>query len=114
MFSEYLNAIRENLTSNDVSQNDKHDLQKILAWFIIDYFTHNIDLISQARKTLRPQNSTDDTALAEDAGYVWNSEWSHTLFINIPTDISRQSIGTITIHKDYILRYIHSQLIEHL
>ena len=46
MFSEYLNTIGENLTSNDVSQNDKRDLQKILAWFILDYFTHNRDLIS--------------------------------------------------------------------
>ena len=33
IFSEYLNTIRENLTSNDVSQNVKRDLQKIL--FII-------------------------------------------------------------------------------
>ena len=30
-FSTFLNAIRENFTSNDVSQNTKHDLQKILA-----------------------------------------------------------------------------------
>ena len=29
IFSEYLNTIRENLTSNDVSQNVKRDLQKI-------------------------------------------------------------------------------------
>ena len=49
IFSECLNTIRENLTSNEVSQNVKHDLQKTLAWFIIDYFTHNLDLISQAR-----------------------------------------------------------------
>ena len=28
IFTEYLNTIRENLTSNDVSQNDKHVLQK--------------------------------------------------------------------------------------
>ena len=55
VFSEYLNTIRENLTSNDVSQNVKHDLQKILARFI-DYFTHNLDLISQARKNFRLQN----------------------------------------------------------
>ena len=98
MFSEYLNTIRENLTSNDVSQNGKHDLQKILAWFIIDYFTHNHDLISQARKNFRPQNSTDDLALAEDSDYV-------KLFINIPTDISSQAICTVSIHKDYIKVY---------
>ena len=36
IFSEYLNTICENLTSNEVSQ-------KIVAWFIIDYVTHNID-----------------------------------------------------------------------
>ena len=51
--------IRENLTSNEVSQNVKHDLQKILAWFIIDYFTHNIDLISQARKNFRLSDVED-------------------------------------------------------
>ena len=70
IFSEYLNTIRENLTSNYVSHNVKNDLQKILGWFIIDYFTHNLDLISQARKIFRPQKSTDDTALAEDSDYV--------------------------------------------
>ena len=41
VFSTFLNIIRENFTKNDVSQNTKHDLQKISAWFIIDYFTHN-------------------------------------------------------------------------
>ena len=71
----------------------------------MDYLTHNLDLISQARKTFRPQNSTDDTALAEDLDYVWDSEWSHLLFIIIPTDISSQAISTITIHKDYIKIY---------
>ena len=33
----------------------------------IDYFTHNIDLISQARKNFRPQNSNDDTAITEQS-----------------------------------------------
>ena len=56
------------------SQHTKHDLQKILAWFIIDYFTHNIDLISQARKNFRPQNSNDDTAITEQSDYVWDPE----------------------------------------
>ena len=42
--------MRGNLTSNEISQNVKHDQQKILAWFIIEYFVHNIDLISLARK----------------------------------------------------------------
>ena len=67
IFSEYLNTIRENLTSNDVSQNVKPDLQKILAWFIKEYFTHNLDLISQAKRSFSSQNSTDDTALSEDS-----------------------------------------------
>ena len=53
-FSTFLNAIRENFTNTDVSQNTKHDLQNKLAWFTNDYFTHNIDLIEQTRKTFRP------------------------------------------------------------
>ena len=105
IFSEYSNTISENLTGNDVSQNDKDYLQKISALFIMDYLTYNLDLISQARKTFRPQNSTEDTALAEDSDYVWDSEWSHPLLIIIPTDISSQAISTITIHKDYIKIY---------
>ena len=80
-------------------------MQKVLAWFIIDYFTYNLDLISRTRKNFRPQKSSDDTAIAESSDYVWDSEWSHTLFINIPTDISSQAISTITIHKNYIKVY---------
>ena len=102
IFSEYLNTIRENLTSNDVSQNIKHDLQKILAWFINDYFTHNLDLISQARKNFRLQNSADDSVLGEQSDYVWDPEWSHPLFFDIPTDILSQAISTISINKDFI------------
>ena len=105
IFSEYLKTISENSTSNYISQNDKHDLQKILAWFIIDCFTDNIGLISLARKNFRLQNSTDDTILAEQSDYVWDPEWSHPLFFNIPTDISRQAISTISINKDYIKVY---------
>ena len=41
--------------------------KKNLAWFTIDYFTHNLDLISQARKNFRPQNTNDDTALSEQS-----------------------------------------------
>ena len=65
MFSQFFNAMRKNLTSNDNTQHVKHDLQKILTWFIIDYFAHNIDLFSLARKDFRPQNTDDDTVLAE-------------------------------------------------
>ena len=35
-FSTFLNAIHENFLGNDVPQNTKHDLQKILAWFTIE------------------------------------------------------------------------------
>ena len=100
--STFLNAIRKNFTNNDVSQNTKHDLQKILAWFIIDSFTHNIDLIEQARKNFRPQSTNDDTVIEEQSDYVWDSEWSHPLFLNIPVDISSQAINTISIHPDYV------------
>ena len=101
-FSTFLHIIRKNFTNNDVSQNTKHDLQKNLAWFIIDYFSHNLDLISQARKIFRPQSTNDDTVIAEQSDYVWDPEWSHPVFINIPQDISSQAISTISFHRDYI------------
>ena len=102
IFSTFLHVIRENLSNNDVSKNTKHDLQKTLAWFIIDYFTHNIDLISQARKNFRPQSTNDDTVIAEQSDYVWDPEWSHPTFINISQDISSQAISTISFHRDYV------------
>ena len=71
-FSTFLNAICESFNNNDVSQNTNHDLQKILAWFTIDYFTHNIDLIEQARKTFRPQSTNDNTVIEEQSDYVWD------------------------------------------
>ena len=101
-FSTFLNAIRENFWNKDVSQNTKHDLQKIRAWFTIDYFTHNIDLIEQARKNFRPQSNNNDTVIAEQSDYVWDPDWSHPLFINMPVDISSQAIDTISRHPDYI------------
>ena len=67
-----------------------------------DYFTHNIDLIAQARKNFRPQSTNDDTAIAEKPDYIWDLDWSHPLFLNIPINISSQAISTITIHKDYV------------
>ena len=93
---------KENFTKDEVSQHTKHDLQKILAWFIIDYFTHNIDLISQARKNFRPQNSNDDTAITEQSDYVWDPEWSHPASINFPQSISSQAISTISYVRDYV------------
>ena len=101
-FSTFLNIIRENFTNNDVSQNTKHDLPKTLAWFTIDYFTHNIDLIEQARKTFRPQGTNDDTVIAEQSDYVWEPEWSHPAFLKFPADISSQATSTISFHKDYV------------
>ena len=77
-------------------------MQKILAWFIIDYFTHDIDLISQARKIFRPQNTNDDTVIAKQSDYVWDPEWSHPAFTNIPQDISSQAISTKSFHTDYV------------
>ena len=102
VFSTFLNIIRENFTNNDVSKNTKHDLQKILAWLIIDYFTHNLNLIAQARKNFRPQSTNDDTVIAEQSDYVWDPEWSHPAFINIPQNISSQAISTISFHRDYV------------
>ena len=102
LLSSFLNIIQENFTKDEVSQHTKHDLQKILAWFIIDYFTHNIDLISHARKNFRPQNSNDDTAITEQSDYVWYPEWSHYAFINIPQSISSQAISTISYVRDYV------------
>ena len=66
-FSAFLNTIPENFSSNEISQKVKHDLGKTLAWFIIDYFTHNIDLIAQARKNFRPHSTNDDTVIAEQS-----------------------------------------------
>ena len=80
----------------------KQDLQKILVRFIIDYFTHNLDLISQARKNFRPQSTNDDTVLSEQSDYVWDPDWSHPAFLNIPQDISSQAISTISFHRDYV------------
>ena len=81
-------------------QNVKHDLQRILAWFIIDYFFHNLDFISTSRKIFRPQTSDDDTVLDDQTDYVWNPEWSHPLFINLTIDISSAIINTVYVHKD--------------
>ena len=99
IFSTFLHIIGENFTKEDVSQNTKHYLQKILAWFIIDYFTHNLDLISQARKNFRPQNTNDNTVLSEQSDYIWAL---HPAFLNIPHAISSQAISTISFHRDYV------------
>ena len=73
-----------------------------MAWFIIDYFTHNIDLISQERKKFRPQNPNDQIAITEQSDYVWDPEWSHHASINILQSISSQAISTISYQRDYV------------
>ena len=100
-----MNAIREDLTSDDITQHVEDSLQKFLAGFIIDFISHNIDLIAQARKNFRPQNTDDETVLTKQSDYVWDPEWSQESFINIPTDISSQTNSTISIHKDYVRVY---------
>ena len=112
-FQNFLHAVRENLTNVQIIQNVEHDIQKILAWFIIDYFGHNIDLIEQARKKIRPQSTADETVLAEKSDYVWDPEWSYELFIYIPTDISSQAISSIFFNNNYI-DYTHLQLTQHV
>ena len=72
ILSKFLNAISESLTSNEKTQHVKHDLQEILAWLVIDCFIHYIDLIAQARKNFRPQNTVDETILAEQTDYIWD------------------------------------------
>ena len=75
MFSpKFLNSIRENLIGNEILRNVKQDLEKTLAWFIIDYFVHNIDPIALSRKNFRPQNSDDETVLADQTDYFWDPD----------------------------------------
>ena len=84
-----------------MSQNVKQNLKKILAWSIIDCFVHNLGLISLARKIFQPQNSDDETILADET-FVWDPERSHPSFITIPIDISSQAITKTSIIKDYV------------
>ena len=67
-----------------------------------DYFTHNLDLISHARKNFRPQNTNGDTVLSEQSDYVWDPERSHPAFLIIPQDISSEAISTISFNRDYV------------
>ena len=77
LFSQFLDSICEILTENDISQTSKIDLQRILAWFIIDCFVHNLGLISTARQNFRPQTSDDEIRLADQTDYKWYHQWSH-------------------------------------
>ena len=69
---------------------------------MIDNFVHNIDLIALSRKSFRPQNSEDETVLADETDYVWNPDCSHPLYIIIPTETSSQTITTFSINKGYV------------
>ena len=46
-----------------------------MAWFLIDFFRQNLNLIEQARKKSRPQNTNDETVLAEQSDYIRDPEW---------------------------------------
>ena len=100
-------------TSNDIIQLVKEDLEKILAWFIIDYFVHNIGLITLARKSFRPQNTDDEIILAEQTDNVWDPEWSQDLIINIQ-QIYRAWQLAHSLFAKIMLKYTHLQLTQHL
>ena len=70
---------------------------------MIDYLAYNIDLVSLARKSFRPQNSDVETVLADETDYVWDPEWSHPVFIDIPNYISSQGVTTVSIKRDYVM-----------
>ena len=63
---------------------------------------HNLDLISTARQSFRPQKSGDETISADQTDHVWDPEWSRLLFANKPNDNSSASIATTSLHKGYL------------
>ena len=65
-------------------------------------FYPQLILIAQTRENFGPQSTNDDTVIAEQSHYVWDPEWSHPAFINIPADISSQAISTTSFHRDYV------------
>ena len=40
--------------------------------------------------------------MTDETNYVWDPEWCHPSFINLPTDISSQATTTTSINKDYV------------
>ena len=68
-FARLLNSIREKLTDKENSQIIKVDLQKISAWFIIDYFHYIFDLMKQSKEEFRA-NCDEDTILADETDYA--------------------------------------------
>ena len=113
IFSKILIAIWENLTNDQITQNVKHDSQKILAWFIIDYFSHNVDLKEQARKTFRPQSTADETVLAEQSDYVCELNGLMT-YLSIDQQIYQ--VGQLALSQliKIMLDNIQLQLTQHL
>ena len=55
-----------------------------------------------SKKKFQTQSTNDDTVIAEQSDYVWDPEWSHLAYINIPQGISSQAISTIYFHRDYV------------
>ena len=108
LFSKFLYTIRENLNSNEISETFNHDLQRKLAWFIIDYFVHDIDLIALSRKNFLPQNSDNQTVIADELNNVFDPDWSHPSFIKITTDMSSQATTIISNNKDHVRITLHA------
>ena len=75
-------------------------MEKLLAWIIIDYFTHNLDLISQARKNFRPQSTNDDTVIAEQSDYVWDPKGN--TFINPVIILAKRESLKIVLDARYL------------
>ena len=112
VFSKFLNTIRENLTYNDISQNDKENLQQKKAWIITDYFVHNLDLKSLARKKINHKVQT--RKLYWQMKDIMFGTVHH--FTNIPADISSQAITTVStnsINRNFVT-VTHLLLIQHL
>ena len=80
---------------------------------IIDSFSHNLDLIEQARKNFQPQNTDDKTVLAEQSDYVWdlNGLMNHLL---VPQQIYQVTQLTQSLFTKIMLEYIHLLLTQHL
>ena len=78
LFSQFVDSICETITDIEALQKTKNDLQRLLAWFKIVYFQHNLDLIAQARKHYRLQGD-EETMLADEIGCVWDPVSYHDL-----------------------------------
>ena len=52
LFSHFWGSFRVTLTKIEISQFVKNDLQRILGWFIEDYFQHNLEISIRRQKKL--------------------------------------------------------------